>query len=1040
MSEVQTPIEPFLPRLPHVFGAYELLAEIGRGGMGVIYQARQSGLGRLCAIKMLHHAGMFAGPAGEEMLRQEAAAAARLDHANIVGIYEAGREQGQLYFSMEYVEGVNLTGFTRDKIVGAEEVARLTRTIAEAIAYAHSRGVWHHDLKPANVLIDERGWPQITDFGLARRVGENQRGDPGAGAGSPNYLAPEQASARYGEPGARTDVFGLGAILYFLLTDRPPFRGETVTDTLRAVLESDPVRPRVLRSGVPLDLETICLKCLEKSPAQRYVSPQEVADDLGRFLNHEPILARPAGPVLRAQKWCRRHPGIALLSAVIVMLLVALAGGSMLAAVRIRRERDFSQAAQQRAETSEQEARRELYANDLQRAYEAYEANDLTRADELLRRQSPTTPPTSGRPDLRGWEWNYLRGITRSDESRRLHLPTRLSDFVRIEEPPGLLVARTDGQLQTVSLPELQPTALQRVRPGTNILQLLSLSADRQQLAVAAFDSSVSNTLIRVSTPDGRQEFARFTVPGGVSAMEIAPREARRLWLVEMQVDNRQVLQRFVERTLPDGALVREIPLTASHRLPSATLSPDGRWLAVGQDDAAIELWDLQSGGKPRRLVGHQFEPGWMLVIYGMRFSRDGQLLVTTGADKTARLWSVPEGRLRHVFSGHTDVVVNAEFLEQSQQVMTSSRDGTIRYWSQSDGSEQNRLRGAGARVGGLLAAANEKEIYSLDDNGLVRSWGREPSHAAVETKPLPGGYVWAELLPDTHSWWTCSDTLEWRLGTADAPEHPQLFPEQNAANIRARTYCAAIDTRANYQRNGVLVLTPGAGGPTRELTGGVPTMVASARFSLSGRWIAVGTGSELFHRPNETNQVAIWQVADGTLLHRFEGPSEILCFSPDEQLLATADSAGHLNLIDLRTSKARALAGHAGQIPGLAFSSDAKLLASGSSQGGARIWEVKTGEMIADLPVPGTGVLSVTFTPDGSRLLTGSLDGTIHLWDLQSLHPVGTLRGHHRGVTSLAFRDQKTLISLGLDEIRTWQLLPPDPAPSESTPGPALK
>lgn len=1011
-----------------------MLEEIGRGGMGVIFKARQAGLDRLCAIKMLHHQGVFAGPLGEEMLRQEAAAAARLDHAHIVGIYEAGREQGRLYFSMEYVAGVNLAHFSRDRILSAEEVATLTRIMAEAIAYAHAKGVWHHDLKPANVLIDDRGWPQITDFGLARRVGDVQRTDPGAGAGSPNYLAPEQASARFGDPGPRTDVFGLGAILYFLLTDRPPFRGESVADTLRAVIESDPVRPRILRSGVPEELETICLKCLEKRPAQRYATPQEVADELGRFLRHEPLHARPAGPVLRARKWCRRHPVIALLSSIIVCLLVALAVGSSVAAVRIARERDVSRQARQRAENSEREARRELYANDLQRAFEASDANDLGRAEELLRRQIPPKSTESPRPDLRGWEWYFLRGATRSDEVRRVRLPVHVSDFIRLKEPSRLLLARTDGQLQNLALPDFRPGEPEPLRPGTNILQLLAASADRERLAVAAHDMARSNTLIRVSRTGDGQEIARFTVPGGVGAMELGPTPTGPLWLVEVRLADLKVHQRFVERALPDGAVRRELELPPSRRLPNTALSPDGHWLAVALDDASIAVWDLQTNGLRHRLEGHRLEPGWVLVIYGLRFSADGRRLLTTGADKTARLWSVAEGRLLTTFTGHGDVVSSAEFFRGDEEVVTASRDGTLRFWSTQDGRELTRLRGAGGEVGGLVATEDGTAIHTLDGSGLVRTWGREPSQTVMAVQPLPDGHVWAELLPGTRHWWSCSAEMDWTLGSTEPAAAPKRFPEQNAANLRARSYCPTTDTLANYQRNGTLHLTHGNGGPRRELIGGPPTGIATTRFSPGGRWVAVGTGSALFFRPGETNQIHVWNVADGTRRHHFDGPPEILCFSPDERTLVGADSAGHIQLWDLEGGPSRTLAGHPGQVPALGFSPDGRQLASGCAQGGARVWDSATGALLADLPVPGAGVLSVAFTPDGTRLLTGGIDGTIHLWDLPSQRSVGALRGHRRGVTSLAFRDRETLISLGLDEIRTWHVLPGD-APASVVP-----
>lgn len=302
----------------HYFGDYELIEEIARGGMGVVYRARQVSLNRIVAVKMIL-SGQLAGEAEVKRFRVEAEAAANLQHPHIVAIHEIGEHEGRHYFSMDYIEGRNLAEHVPAKSYSARETALLVKQLAEAVHYAHQRGTLHRDLKPQNVLIDAQGQPHITDFGLAKRWVATDPSGPGAGAaselthtgaimGSPSYMAPEQAAARLGEIGPATDVYSLGAILYQLLTGQPPHRGNTALETLQQVIGAEPEAPRRLRTGVPPDLETICLKCLEKNPAQRYANARQLAEELGRFLGGEPILAKPAGASRKVWSWALRHP------------------------------------------------------------------------------------------------------------------------------------------------------------------------------------------------------------------------------------------------------------------------------------------------------------------------------------------------------------------------------------------------------------------------------------------------------------------------------------------------------------------------------------------------------------------------------------------------------------------------------------------------------------------------------------------------------------------------------------------------------------
>ena len=306
------------------FGDYELLEKIAQGGMGVVYKARQVSLNRTVAVKMIL-GGQLAGEAEIQRFLTEAEAAANLQHPNIVAIHEVGQHEEQYYFSMDCVEGKNLGDFTRENPLPPNKTASLVKTIAEAVHYAHQRGTLHRDLKPQNVLMDANGQPHLTDFGLAKRLDRDSGlTQSGAVLGSPSFMPPEQAAGRHGDVGPASDVYSLGAILYQLLTGKPPFAAATPLEIIRQVVEADPRAPSKLNSSVPPDLETICLKCLEKKPERRYATACALAEELGRFLNHEPILAKPASSLRKAWSWSQRHPWA--MTGAAALLIVGLLG------------------------------------------------------------------------------------------------------------------------------------------------------------------------------------------------------------------------------------------------------------------------------------------------------------------------------------------------------------------------------------------------------------------------------------------------------------------------------------------------------------------------------------------------------------------------------------------------------------------------------------------------------------------------------------------------------------------------------------------
>jgi tRNA A-37 threonylcarbamoyl transferase component Bud32 len=417
--------------LPRSFGDYELLEEIATGGMGVVYKARQKSLNRIVALKMIL-SGQLASEANVQRFRNEAEAAALMDHPGIVPIYEVGQWQPEgcgrpvPYFSMKLVEGGSLAEqmarFTGDLRASVSLMAR----VARAVHYAHQRGILHRDLKPGNILLDERGEPLVTDFGLAKRVeGDANLTQSGAIVGTANYMAPEQAQRKVAGLTTAADVHGLGAILYELLTGRPPFQADNVLDTLLRLRTEKPLSPRVLNPRVDADLETICLKCLEKEPAARYGSAAALAEDLQRWLTGEVIQARRASLGARLLKWARRRPTLAALVLLLALTVVlALVGaGTLLQLRQTQEERDRAAEAlqeeakargeaeqsrqraleqQQRAEVAEGLAQRRLYVNGLTWAHFEGLRGDRIRAAQALE-ECPAP--------LRHWEWRYLKRL-----------------------------------------------------------------------------------------------------------------------------------------------------------------------------------------------------------------------------------------------------------------------------------------------------------------------------------------------------------------------------------------------------------------------------------------------------------------------------------------------------------------------------------------------------------------------------------------------------------------------------------------------------
>lgn len=977
-------------QLPMAFGAYELIEEIGRGGAGVVFKARQPVLNRLCAVKMLL-GGRFAGPDAEAKLRVEAAAAASLDHPNIVGVYEAGMADGHMFFSMEYVPGQTAVQLARGEMLSAQRVATYVRTMARAIHYAHGRGVLHRDLKPTNVIIDQHDQPQITDFGLTKGVHEPDQTDQGAG--SPNFMAPEQASARFGDTGVHTDVFGLGSILYFLLTDRPPFRGETIAATIDAVVRTDPVRPRQFRSGVPEDLETICLKCLEKQPAKRYRTALEVAEELERFLNDEPIHARPVGRMERGWRWCRRHPAIAGFATATTLLLLMLSIGGPTVAYRIREQRDFT--------------RRNLYAADMALAFQALQSGGDRQVLELLDRYRPEH---TGGVDLRGWEWFHLAHRSREQSLAVVFTNEATPTVLQLLPDAGrFLVSDLGGRLSLVDVAARRPVWSRIVRTNGN--SIFAIAPDAATVMISDRAAGSTNTLLRLhEIADGR--FIReFRAEGLVSPFHIDA--AGVTWVVGAD---------FVKRLdVRDGRELSVVRFRTNIADYSIAISRDGRHLAAGLADNSLEIRPVApnvAAGRVARNI-HSTTNALGTGPTHVRFSPDSSLVATCGRDGTVAVWSVSDARLVTRIKAHPDIVLGVGISEDNRLLVTSGRDARVCVWSLVDGRLVSEQRGTHtlSRSAEFLPGANQ--FLTTGDDRTVRLWATRPTvENLVHTNLPPDAFV-VTVLPDgKHFAWARFDGHGGMVELATGRElldWNDAFPSIFGTAMSARDgRLAAIRAAADGRLQIVM--------PTEKLKRDWTPPGWAATAGGPGLSVEVSRDLKRFAVADPVNGIGVWTLPDLQLVGRLAVPPiTSTALAPDRPVIAFVGRASRPRIHDFESGRDTEMQADVGLTQSCSFSNDGRLFMTAALDGVVNVFEAATGRPVQRLVSRTTGLIVVAATPDSTRVAAGSVDGYISLWDLHTGRELAMFAAHSKPVSSLEFLSDGRLASAAADAVRFW-------------------